>query len=419
MATAARGALMALTILTICVLLCAIGPALLFLRNLRFYTSPPDVSVPESVSILIPARNEQRSIESCVRAALLSENADFEIIVLDDHSDDRTATIVRQIARGDTRVRLATAPALPVGWCGKQFACSALAELARNPVLCFVDADVRLERDGVARMIAALRGSGASLISGFPKQITITPLEQLLLPLMHFLLLGFLPLDRMRNSSNPAFGAGCGQLFIADRAAYKTAGGHEAIRKSRHDGLALPRAFRRAGFKTDLCDATSVASCRMYRNAREVFAGLMKNATEGLGAPKNIGPFSVLLTLGQIVPPILLFYGSICQVSKTLLVCLAVAATASYLPRIVAAFRFRQPFVAALLHPLAILILLGIQWFALVCMLFHIPARWKGRTYSSVGSDKEQRISKGDTPVSFDNADLHIPDQREVFSRWS
>jgi len=199
---------------------------------------------------------------------------------------------------------------------------------------------------------------------------------------MHFLLLGFLPLDRMRDSLKPAFGAGCGQLFLANREAYRRAAGHAAIRASRHDGLMLPRAFRRAGFKTDLCDATGVASCRMYHSAGEVVTGLLKNATEGLGAPKNILPFSILLTLGQIAPVILLFYIGYHRVSTALLIAIFAATAASYLPRLIAAFRFRQPLLAALLHPLAILILLSIQWVALFQRLLNIPVSWKGRTYS-------------------------------------
>jgi glycosyl transferase family 2 len=371
-----------LTLLAAFCFLCAMASALLFLRNISLYAAPPAPSRIESVSVLIPARNEERSIAACVNAALASKTVDLEVIVFDDHSIDRTAAIVEQIACRDRRVRLAASPALPAGWCGKQFSCSELGKLADRPVLCFLDADVRLQPDGLARMAAGLRQTKSALLSGFPRQITITPLEQMLLPLMHFLLLGFLPLDRMRRSVNPAFGAGCGQIFIADREAYLKAGGHEAIRESRHDGLTLPRAFRRAGFQTDLCDATSVASCRMYQNAREVIGGLLKNATEGLAAPKRIMPFSILLLAGQVLPLPLLawsFFG-VASVASTIL--LIFALLASYLPRIIAVFRYQQPLCGALLHPIAIALLLGIQWWALCRRWLRLPANWKGRTYS-------------------------------------
>ena len=365
------------------ILMLAAIPALLFLWNLFLYRVPESSIEIESVSILIPARNEERSIESCVKAALASRQSIIEVIVLDDHSSDRTAQIVRRLARHDKRLRLSSAPPLPAGWCGKQFACSVLASLAAHPVLCFIDADVQLTPTGVARMTAALRKSGAGLISGFPLQITQTPLEQLLLPLMHFLLLGFLPVFGMRKLLAPAFGAGCGQMFVADREAYRKSGGHSAIRSSRHDGVTLPRAFRRAGIMTELCDATQLASCRMYQNAHEVFFGLLKNATEGLASPGRILPFSILLLVGQVLPLLLWLYAVTLSHSSRLQAIALAALVASYLPRMIAVFRFKQPIFAALFHPLAILTLLGIQWYALIRSVFHIPSTWKGRSYST------------------------------------
>ena len=86
-----------------------------------------------------------------------------------------------------------------------------------------------------------------------------------MIPMIHFLLLGYLPIWAMKLFIAPGFGAGCGQLFIASADAYAMAGGHREISTSLHDGVKLPRAFRRAGFFTDLFDATELATCRMYR----------------------------------------------------------------------------------------------------------------------------------------------------------
>ena len=228
------------------------------------------------------------------------------MVVLDDHSDDGTADVVRGLAARDPRVRLATGPPLPPGWCGKQHACALLGREARHSLLLFLDADVRLTPSGLSQMVAFQRSSNADLVSGIPFQETGTWLERLLIPLIHFILLGFLPLGKMRASRDPAFAAGCGQLFLARRAGYEQVGGHAAVRTSLHDGLTLPRAFRQAGLATDLCDATGVASCRMYRSAREVWFGLAKNATEGLASPRLIGPATLLLLGGQVLPLVLL-----------------------------------------------------------------------------------------------------------------
>jgi glycosyltransferase involved in cell wall biosynthesis len=360
--------------------------AFLFFRNYLIYRTPPEPHWERSpsVSILIPARNEELVIRQAVESALQSKGIDLEVIVLDDNSDDRTGEIVRSLSAVDKRVRLESAPPLPGGWCGKQFACSVLSTLARHDTLCFIDSDVCLQPDGVARMVYFLQKSKASLVSGFPHQEVETFFEKLLLPLMHFLLLSFLPFDFMRRFTAPSLAAGCGQIFVADRRAYLQAGGHAAIRTSRHDGIALPKAFRRAGFLTDLCDATPVADCRMYHSAGEVFSGLLKNANEGIAAPIRIFVFSFLLAMGHIVPFVLLFFINGKNGNAPLLYGVtSIACIFSLLPRLLASFRYRQPFFEALLHPLAIFVFLGLQWYARYRDLVGTPAIWKGRRYQT------------------------------------
>ena len=104
-----------------------------------------DMALP-SVSVLIPARNEEGTIRASVASILASKGMELEVIVMNDASTDRTTEIVTAMVRQDSRVRLEQAPRLPAGWNGKQHACWALARCAKYPVLCFVDADVRLEQ---------------------------------------------------------------------------------------------------------------------------------------------------------------------------------------------------------------------------------------------------------------------------------
>ena len=349
--------------------LCALGPTLLFLRNLSALQPPPTaVATTAPAAVLIPARDEERNIAGAVEAALASGAA--EVIVLDDGSSDHTAEIVGQLP-----ARLLPGAPLPDGWRGKNFACVQLAEAASQPVLLFVDADVRLAPDAAPRLAAFLQESGAQLGSGVPRQITETFSERLLIPLIHFVLLGFLPIERMRASRHPAYGTGCGQLFVADAEAYRESGGHAAIRASVHDGLSLPKSFRAAGFMSDLFDATGVATCRMYRTDADVWRGLLKNAHEGLGAPGTILPATLLLLLGQVAPFAFLFAPGRGAFFLGLTSCLCVLGV-----RLVAAWRFRQPLGSVWLHPLAIVALLGIQWCGLLRHLCGRPGRWKGRS---------------------------------------
>jgi glycosyltransferase involved in cell wall biosynthesis len=329
-----------------------------------------------SVSILIPARNEERSIGAALDAAASTRGAEIEIVVLDDESTDRTAEIVANRAAADPRIRLEHAPPLPTGWSGKQHACWNLAQHARHEMLLFVDADVRLSPDAVARAAAFLESSRASLISGFPHQETGTFAERLVVPLIHFLLLGYLPIPAGRIINSPAFAAGCGQFFLTRRADYFAMGGHSAIRSSLHDGITLPRAFRRRGLRTRLFDATDLATCRMYRASREVWDGFSKNATEGMATPTALPVWTVLLGAAHVIPIVLIFWQPVLA-GSTIAIALAT--------RLLLAARFRQSFLSAFLHPLGIAVVLAIQWTALVRALAGRRSAWRGRTYE-IGS---------------------------------
>ena len=331
----------------------------------------------------MPARNEAAAIEPCVRAILASRDVELEVVVLDDASTDGTDAIVRQLAEQDARVRLIRGRPLPSGWCGKQHACAQLAEAATHETWVFLDTDVLLSTDAVGRCVAFLDASQASLVSGFPRQVTGSFLEWMLLPLIHFVLLGFLPIARSRMDNSPGLAAGCGQLFITRRGDYLRAGGHTAIRASLHDGIKLPRAFRRAGLRTDIFDATDIASCRMYTRSLDVWKGLSKNATEGIGSPATIVPFTILLAGGQMLPWVLVAWGLATgwQGWPAWTVAAAVIAVAlSSLPRILAAGRFRQSVTSALAHPLGILVFLAIQWVALGRRLLGLQTSWRGRS---------------------------------------
>jgi Glycosyl transferase family 2 len=370
-------------------LLLAAIPTLLFFANLRHYRPTPPLHplpIPPMISVLIPARNEERSIVAAVESALASRGVEVEVVVLDDGSEDATGQLVACIAGRVPRVRLVPGSPLPAGWSGKQHACRALANAARHPLLVFVDADVRLAPDGLARLAAFQKASAADLVSGIPRQDTKTWLERLVIPLIHFILLGFLPMTRMRVSRSPIYAAGCGQLFLTTRAAYEKMGTHEVIRASLHDGITLPRAYRRAGLTTDLCDATDLAVCRMYEGAGQLWSGLAKNATEGLAKPAMIVPATVFMLGGQVLP-VLLWLAWPWFIPWTVGLN-ALATLLLFSPRLVGIRLFRQSWLGALLHPVGVAVLVAIQWYGLLRTTFGKPAVWKGRAYLKPGVEK-------------------------------
>lgn len=367
------------------ILILAALPALLFIRNLPQFKPLPTQEQSANhtlggISVLIPARNEETSIENSLSCLTRCIYEPVEILVLDDASTDHTAEMVQRAADHDPRIRLIQSASLPEGWNGKQHACWQLAQAAKYDWLLFIDADVRLSVDALPRLAAELAARPRDLLSGFPRQETGTLFEQMLIPLMHVVLLGFLPLDQMRASRKPEFGAGCGQLFIARRDAYFAADGHRAIQNSRHDGLKLPRAFRSANLVTDLFDATDIATCRMYTSAQQVVHGLLKNATEGIAQPKLIWVFTVLLIGGQTLPIFSLGHALYWRWSTLAVVLLSIATLLSYIPRALAAVCFKQSLAGVILNPIAVLLFIILQWWAMIRgMLGRKPIAWRGR----------------------------------------
>jgi glycosyltransferase involved in cell wall biosynthesis len=354
----------------------ALIPCLLFIRNSSMLHAP-DLSLERpSLSVLIPARNEAANIGRALQSVLAGGYPNLEIIVLDDHSTDDTARIVEEIAAQHPQVRLIRGADLPEGWYGKNFALHQLAGAASSDWLLFLDADVRLSKDALQRLASCAGADSPDLVSGVPRQITRGFLEQLMLPLIHFVLLGFLPLQRMRRTTDPAACAAIGQLLLCRRSSYHTSGGHEGVRGRIHDGLALARQFRKAGFHTDLIDATPIASVRMYDSARGVWHGLVKNAHEGMGAPRLIVPMTLLLAGGQIAPVVL---RATHPEHSVIAAWGAAAILLSYAPRALAAGRFRQSWLSVLLHPLGILLLIIIQWEGLIRHMLKRPVAWRGR----------------------------------------
>lgn len=336
------------------------------------------------VSLLIPARNEQAGIEDTLQRALAQQDVELEVLVLDDNSTDGTGEVVQRLARQDHRLKLLPGRPLPSGWSGKQFACQQLADAASHEELVFLDADVHLKPDAVIRAIRLRRRMQLDLLSGFPLQRAETPGERLLIPLINYILLCYLPFPAMRGSTSLSACAGCGQLFVTGRTAWRLAGGHAAIRRSLHDGVMLPRAYRRAGLMTDVFDASDMASVRMYQGLQQTWQGLAKNATEGFANSRLILPVTALMTAAHVLPfvlmPLIWFESGPSWAMGTA----TAAAGLSLLTRAAVAAWFDRQWLVVPLHPVSIILFLSLQWFAWIRSLRGSASQWRGRSYTAV-----------------------------------
>jgi len=385
--------------------LCLI-PLAMAVANLRVYRKAVDAAPTDPdarVFVCVPARDEANNLEPCVRTLLAQDHPAVRVLVYDDQSTDGTGDILARLAAEDPRVIPVPTHTLPDGWNGKQHGCwrmarAAMAGVARadgadeppmrdDERLLFTDADVRFEPDAVRRAVTESERLEAPLLSGFPRQLTGTASEAAMVPMMFYLLLGYLPMWRMRTTLDPATSAGCGQFILATRAAYEASGGHESVKDSMHEGVKLPRAVRRAGLKTDLFDASDICSVRMYRGFAETWRGFAKNAYEGLGSVGLLVFMTGLHAVGHLLPWLVLAGAAIGVIQTSALGGgLAVAAIAAqFAQRLMIAGRVGHARLGAALHPLGIVGMTLVQWHSFALHLLG-QRTWRGRTAPTPGT---------------------------------
>jgi chlorobactene glucosyltransferase len=251
----------------------------LALRRLESYPAPTHFP---RVSVLIPARNEEANIGACVRSFLAQDYPDFEVVVLDDHSTDRTAAILAELAATDPRLRILAGQPLPDGWLGKHWACHQLSQKSTGELLLFTDADTHHAPCSIRSGVAAMLSESADLLTAIPRQEVGTWAEKLVVPLvMQWGAFAFLPLALAFRLHVPQFSASFGQYMLFRKDPFVRMGGFAAVRQSAIDDLALGRLTVARGYRWRLADATRTVSCRMYRSAREVYEGFSKNLFAG------------------------------------------------------------------------------------------------------------------------------------------
>lgn len=227
-----------------------------------------------AISILVPARNEQDRLPRTLLGLLKQPAA--EIVVLDDESSDRTADIVRELSKVDSRLRLVHGQPCPQGWIGKNWACHQLAQQAVGEVLVFCDADVSLRPGALQALSAQMAGQAAQVFSVFPRQDARSLGERMLVPLIDETLLAFLPFPLL-GLPIPAAATANGQLIAFTREAYAIVGGHESVADEIVEDLALSRRARLLGLKLGLALGGDLVSARMYDSYPATVNGLGKS----------------------------------------------------------------------------------------------------------------------------------------------
>lgn len=346
------------------------------------------------VSILIPARNEAAVIGATVRALLRQTYPDFEIVLLDDHSQDGTADVARAAAvefarlRGsvddEDKLRIVTGLPLPEGWLGKTWACHQLSNYAVGDVLLFTDADVIWDEQALAALLAHMARTGADLLTVWPTQRTETAAERLIVPLMALVILGYLPVPLVHHTPFAIAAAANGQCLLFRRRPYSEIGGHMAVRAEIVEDIQLARRIKRRGFRLRMADGAGLIACRMYRSWPEVRDGFAKNITAGYGGPIGLLLGTLFHWLVFIAPPLWLAFGWLdptFPAGSNVWPAVPAALTAAGIgARALTALATRQRAIDAVWMPVSALLMTIIAGQAIYWQIRYGGVRWKGRT---------------------------------------
>ncbi|HTV93466.1 MAG TPA: glycosyltransferase [Verrucomicrobiae bacterium] len=265
--------------------------------NSRFALEPvPPLKVAPRISIIVPARNEARQIERCVRSLLVQDYPNFDVIVVDDRSEDETAAIVARIAAEDSRARLIEGEPLPADWVGKPWALDQGAKHAGGEWLLFTDADTIHEPGALSASVGYTRAHDLDVLSVLTEQIMLTPAEWIFLPSILWTIafaIGSLKAINDPSRGNALFN---GQYVLVSRRAYNGIGGHEAVRNEIAEDLELARRFKADGrFRTALVNGNGLVRVRMYHSFGELWQGFVKNFWVGARDQGVLAAIGILL----------------------------------------------------------------------------------------------------------------------------
>ena len=280
------------------------GSALLAHRHYRALpTVPPRTPMREAgpsggwprMSIVVPARNEERNLPPLLDTLLALDYPSYEVIVVDDASDDSTGILADDYAaRSGGRLRVLHASGPDAGWTGKNHACWTGAQAASGDWLLFTDADTTHATDALRAAVAAALDAHVEALSLFTAQRCVTFWERLLLPFAYQQYFAGVRPVALARPTGPALANG--QYFLISRRAYVASGGHAAVAASIIDDVALAGALKRAGFPPRACRGEALVSVRMYDSLPALAQGFTKNAAQFLKEQRATGPLVVLST---------------------------------------------------------------------------------------------------------------------------
>jgi glycosyltransferase involved in cell wall biosynthesis len=352
--------------------------------------NPPDQQPDLDLSVIIPARNEERSLPACLASLLAQSEPGFalgqqwELILINDASTDRTREIAAEAEAGHDGVILLDAPPLDLsdrgGFTGKNNACWTGAQAARGRHLLFTDADTIHELNDLSRALREADKYKAALLSYSPRQIVTGFWQRAVMPLVFSELASVYPSNEV-NDPTRSLAAANGQFLLVERGAYFAVGGHRAVGKDILEDVALADNVKRSKRTIRFRYAPDALSTRMYRTTSEMIEGWTKNLALLFPKPVALALWRILdlaLFLGLPILALGIFWLAPWQRSVILLIWVRTL------------WRFYSRVARSNFPPFDVAIsILGIPLFVYLLLRSVVDHRikknvaWKGRSYNT------------------------------------
>ena len=334
-----------------------------------------------TVSVIVPARNEEACLGACLQSLVSQEGTAFEIIVVDDHSTDRTRAIAALFSGQGLRV--IEAGPLPAGWTGKNNAVTAGSQAARGEWLLFTDADTVHLPGSLACSIEEAKRHGAALLSYSPEQVVKSLWEKAVMPVIFAELAAGYRLSQVSDPNSPAAAAN-GQYILITREAYDAVGGHAALAGNLLEDVALARAVKRSGRKIFFRYGGDAVCTRMYRSFAQLREGWTKNLALLFPSPARLAALRALEF-------VLIVAGFVIGIVTALRGHRQPAVVAGFLCVILYAIFLTRIHRAHFSWDANVLALFGLPLFSYLLLRSkrdHVSGNvhWKGRSYSQEGS---------------------------------
>tara|TARA_Y100001936_G_scaffold229029_1_gene250754 strand:- start:4432 stop:5571 length:1140 start_codon:yes stop_codon:yes gene_type:complete len=332
------------------------------------------------VSVLIPARNEEKNIEKCVNSIIEQGEIVEEILVYNDHSTDKTEKIIKSLVKKYKNiVKQTETKNLPEGWLGKNYACHRLAISSKSEYILFVDADTTLKNKAISNLYKICTKSDNSMISAWPKIVMKTKIEKLLMPILNLIVFTIFPYIISTKINLPNLGLAHGACIFFNKKTYLKLGGHKLVKNNFFEDTSLAKKWRTFGEKSKIINGENIITVRMYKSFNEITEGFTKNFYPALGSVIRFFIFQVYFFVAYILFPILILV-FVFQSKVDILFFIVIFL--SYLPRIIINLKFRYGITSLVVNPLSIIIMLYIGFRSYYHSLIKKNITWKKRIYN-------------------------------------